>query len=724
MPLKLRKRNAAAKWWGTLVASSLSLALAEDPDTSHREWQAYNGDIGGTKYSSLSQINRSNVDQLELVWRFRVGDSVSGQTSTIQCNPIVVDGIMYLTTPGQKAVALNAATGEKIWQFDPYGGMRGGGKSRGFKYWKDGDKARLFYGVSHYHYCLDAKTGRPVETFGDKGKIDLREGLNTDGVLRYVSSRAPGVIYKDLIILGNRVGEGPHQGAPGHVRAYDVRTGERKWIFHTIPHPGEFGYETWSPDSYQKVGGTNPWGGLTLDKKRGIVYMATGSATYDHWGGDRIGDNLFANCILALNAETGERIWHFQAVRHDLWDFDLPAAPTLITAIKDGVEVPALAQPTKMGHMFVLHRETGEPIWGAEDRSVPISEIPGEYTSPTQPFPIKPPAYTKQSFTLDDVTDLSEESRQYVLKMLKDMNMKLGDMFMPPGVQPSIMLPQFNGGSEWPGAAFDPETRILYINSSNEAEWISMEKAELPNEVLLSELGEKIYQSICSNCHGFSTTKSVEGVNKPLPALRTVKDRLSEEQVRTIIEKGQGQMPSFASFAQVEKDGIIDFLFEKNNQEPISTEGLDLNFTGGIPWLSTGHHDLHDQNGYPVNKRPWGQLNALDMNTGDIKWQVPLGTYPELEAKGLPPTGTFNIGGPVVTAGGLIFIGATKDERFRAFDKETGEELWYYQMEGAGYATPATFEVDGRQYVVMAGGGGSILQTRSGDSYYCFALPE
>ena len=560
-----------------------------------------------------------------------------------------------------------------------------------------------------------------VSSFGIEGRIDLREQLDGDGILRRYSARAPGVVYRDLVILGGSVGEGPDPGAPGHIRAFDVRTGERKWIFHTIPKPGQYGYETWSPDSYKVNGGANAWAGLTLDKERGIVFMGTGSASYDHWGGNRIGDNLFANCVLALNAETGERIWHFQTVKHDLWDYDLPAPPTLIKLIKDGKEIDAVAQPTKMGHLFVLDRETGEPIFGVEDRPVPQSVIPGEVSAETQPFPLKPKPYAMQGFTLDDVTDLSEESRDYVLEQLRDY--ELGPLFAPPSFEKLVIMPQFNGGSEWPGASFDPETNLLYLNNSNEAEWFSMEAAELEKEIPLPELGQKIYQSICSNCHGLDNPGKVPGME--LPALRTVKDRLSREEVLKVINEGRGSMPSFLPFSDLEKESVLAFLFGDRKDVVVDTEAVEFTWSGNIPYVNqTGHRDFHDQFGYPINKRPWGQLHAIDMNTGEFVWTKTLGTYPALEAQGHEPTGTFNIGGPVVTAGGLVFIGATKDERFRAFDKATGELLWEYQLDAAGYATPAIFEIDGRQYVVIAGGGGSKLQTKSGDSFYCFALPE
>ena len=645
--------------------------------------------------------------------------------STIQCTPIVIDGTMYLTTPGLKVVALHAASGRKIWEFDPFDGRRARGTNRGVAYWGEEGEGRIFATAGPSLVALDATSGRPIPSFGEGGRVDLRQGLDRDASSLSVIATSPGIVFEDLLILGSVVGEGPTPAAPGHVRAFDVHTGERRWIFHTIPHPGEPGYETWPPEAWKTAGGANAWGGLTLDAERGLVFFGTGSPSYDHWGGNREGQNLYGNSVVALGARTGERVWHFQTVHHDLWDYDLPCPPVLVTVRHGGRALAAAAQVTKMGHLFVLDRETGTPLFTVEERPVPRSEVPGEKSWPTQPFPLEPPTFSQQRFTEQEVTDLSPEARSAILERLSSM--RTGDIFLPPGPKASVMLPQFNGGGEWGGSAFDPKAGLLYVNGSNEAEWISMVPARLPDRVTLGEIGQRLFASTCTACHNMSPvhTPSPDLVSPvAVTSLEGLKGRSSREEIEAVLTAGRGQMPAFDSFSDLEKRSLSAFLLDEGGEQTIDTRGLELSFAAEIPWVATGHNEFRDPEGFPANKRPWGTLTAIDLNAGEIRWQVPLGTYPELEARGLPPTGTFNIGGPLATAGGLVFIGAAMDERFHAFDAETGALLWEYQMDAGGYASPATFEVDGRQYVVIAAGGGGKPETRPGDAYYCFALPR
>jgi quinoprotein glucose dehydrogenase len=680
----------------------------------------YSADPSGSKYSALSQITRANVNNLEVAWTYRAGDMQKGKRTEMQCNPIIIKGSMYIITPGLKTVALDADTGIEIWKFDPNNGQPTSGTNRGLTYFDDNKNGRILYAVNSHIYCLDAISGDLIPTFGDEGKVLLNQGLGREADGLTVSATTPGTIYNGLYILGSRVGEGPSPAAPGTIRAFDAMTGKVKWSFHTIPHPGEEGYETWPEDAWKTVGGANSWGGITLDTKRGMVFCGTGSPSYDHWGGNRIGDNLFSNSILALDAATGKRKWHYQVVHHDVWDYDIPCAPNLVQVKKDGNLIDAIAQPTKMGHLFVLNRDTGEPIFPITEESVPQSDIPGEKTSPTQPFPPVALRYGQQRLTPEEATNISDSANLYVKERLSEM--VTGNIYIPPGIKPSVTLPQFNGGSEWGGASYDPENRMLYVSCSNEAEWISMVLADGEQEMTQFDFGKKIFQSTCVSCHG---EQNVTQLGSPsLSSLRKMGRDTAELVIKRTLTNGKGQMPVFSSLTKDETDAIVAFILQEGQAKILTKDQLKSSISQEIPWVATGHNEIKTPDGYPVNKRPWGTISAINMDEGKIKWQVPLGTYPGLEAQGFPPTGTFNMGGSLVTAGGLVFVAASMDERMHAYDKNTGELLWEYQLDAGGYATPSCFQVNGKQYIVIAAGGGGKPGTKSGDAYYCFKLRD
>jgi quinoprotein glucose dehydrogenase len=697
---------------------------------ANREWRVYLGDPASSQYSSLDQINRHNVRQLRAAWIYHTGDLPSGYRGEIQCNPIVVAGVLYGSSPKTGIFALQAGTGKEIWTFDPFENDPENaytqGRHRGVTYWQDenGKGRRILFTAGAHLFAVDAETGRPLASFGNGGKIRLDEGLDRElsgdgGYDLFVSATTPGVIYKDLLILGTRVSEGP-VSAPGHIRAYDARTGKIRWIFHTIPHPGELGYETWPPDAWEKIGGANCWSGMSVDWKRGLVFVPTGSPAYDFYGGNRKGQNLFGNSLIALKAETGERVWHFQTVHHDVWDRDLPAPPNLVTIERDGRKIDAVAQVTKSGFVFVFNRETGEPLFPIEEKQYPQSDLPGEETWPTQPLPLKPPPFARQTFTEEDVTNVTPIAHEAALARLRQV--RSAGQFVPPSKEGTMIFPGFDGGAEWGGAGFDPNTGMLYVNA-NEMPWIlTMIDVELAQSEDPYDKGRVVYALNCASCHGGQR----EGDQQQIyPALTNLKSRSSKEEALQLIVKGKGSMPAFDFLTAEEKQNLLAFVFEEKSARPATIRG-DRPMraeTPIVPFVSTGYHRFLDHEGYPAIRPPWGTLNAIDLNKGEIVWQVPLGELEELTKKGIPQTGTENYGGPVVTAGGLIFIGATKDEKFRAFDKDTGKVLWETKLPAGGYATPSTYEYKGKQYVVIACGGGK-MGTKSGDAYVAFALAD
>lgn len=685
------------------------------------DWPAYLGDRANSHYSPLNQINVTNVGSLQVAWTYDSGGARPDGRSQIQCNPLIVDGVLYGTSPELVLFALDAATGKELWRFGPLSG--GGdhqalGVNRGVVYWADGADRRILYTAGSTLLAVNVRDGKTITSFGDNGRVDLKQGLGRDASRLYVMATTPGIVFRDLLILGSRVAEGPGPSAPGHIRAYNIRTGKLAWIFHTIPQPGEFGHDTWPVDAWKFIGGANCWAGMALDEKRGIVFVPTGSAAFDFWGGNRLGQNLFANCLLAIDAATGKRLWHFQFVHHDLWDRDPPAPPNLLTIQRNGKSVDAVAQVTKSGYVFVFNRETGEPLFSIEERIVPRSDLQGESTWPTQPIPLKPAPFARQVFSADEITDISPKSRQAVLARFVKVRPHL--QFMPPSREGTIIFPGFDGGAEWGGAAVDPHAGIFYVNA-NEMPWIlTMVETKAQGGPTPSS-GQQIYSQICATCHGINRTGDPA---RAFPSLENIRQKLKKTDIMQLLNTGRGMMPSVAFLSEEQKEAVTGFLLGETpasrapDQPPASADVL-IN----EPYTHTGYNRWLDPTGYPAVKPPWGTLSAIDLNTGEYVWRKPLGELPELTARGIPPTGTENYGGPVVTAGGLVFIAATKDGMIRAFDQQTGEVRWQFKLPAAGFATPATYAIKGRQFVVIACGGGKI-GVKSGASYVAFALPD
>jgi quinoprotein glucose dehydrogenase len=598
------------------------------------EWPHYGNNSAGMRFSPLAQIDRQNIKHLQPAWTYHTGDISDGTIystrSTFECTPIVSDGVMYLTTPFCRVIALDAESGKELWSFDPK--LEKNRRynlfiNRGVALWRKGAQKRIFFGTLDGRlFALDARGGKPITTFGRGGFIDLRKGFADRFSNQICGMTSPPVIYRDLVITGSIVSDSQPQGPSGDVRAFDVDTGDQVWRFHTIPQPGQPGHDAWEGDSWRDRGGTNVWSMMSCDQDRGILYLPTGSSSPDRYGGERSGKNLFANCLVALDARTGRRLWHYQLVHHDLWDYDIPAQPILLSVRRNGKPVPAVAQITKMGFIFLFNRVTGEPLFEIEERVVPRSEVPGEQPWPTQPFPFKPPAVARQSFSMDDLTDVTPESRSECMEILKQAC--IGQFFEPAGLQYTVLFPGTNGGPDWGGGSVDPDSNLLFVNSMDVGQVVRMVKTP-----------------------------------------------------------GGSPVPYNAQALQGER--------------------------------------FWDSKHYPCQKPPWGTLTAVDVNRGSIRWQVKLGVVDELLDRGIAPTGAPNIGGSIVTAGGLVFIAATNDSRFRAFDKESGKELWVAKLPASGHATPMTYlgAKTRKQFVAIAAGGGNKYNKTFSDALVVFALP-
>ncbi|RRQ50066.1 pyrroloquinoline quinone-dependent dehydrogenase [Maribacter algicola] len=671
-------------------------------------WSSYLGDPGRTHFSTLSQITKENVTSLKVAWTYESEDW--GQ---MQMNPIVVDSMLYGVTAALRVVALHAGTGEEIWQFGDSVKVWHS-TSRGVSYWSKGEDKRILCTRGAFLFALDALTGKPIPTFGLGGKVDLRSGMRKSAENKFVISNTPGTVFKDLIVMPLRVSEGAG-AAPGDIMAFNVITGKLEWSFHTIPHPGEYGYETWEDSTAYKgsiVGGANNWAGMAVDEEAEIIYVPTGSAAPDFYGGVRLGQNLFSNSLLALNANTGERLWHFQFTHHDIWDRDPPAPPNLLMVEREGKKIPAVAQVTKQGYVYVFNRLTGEPLFDIEEVTVPKSLLEGEEAWPTQPIPIRPKPFARQSqdLTEADISPFAKNKEELASKF-KSANKS---QYAPPNTEPVLLLPGYDGAAEWGGASVDPEDGILYVNS-NEMAWM-LGVIENNEEAYDGPLGESTYHKYCVTCH---QPDRKGNVGSGYPSLLDLQLRKEKNEVSQIITNGKGMMTGFPQLSKQEMEALLAFLFDEEIKHSVASENVPQD-TVQERYKHAGYTKFLDSKGLPGISPPWGTMHAIDLNTGNFKWSIPFGNTPELGDEGIG-TGTENYGGAVVTENGLLFIAATRDGYFRVFDKENGSLIWEHELPAPAFATPAMYEFNGKQYIAIACGG-EKLGAKKGNKIIAFAL--
>ena len=684
-------------------------SLAVDQD----DWASYLGDQNASHYSPLSEISRNNVTQLEPAWRYS-SEVSSDDGLQLQTNPLIVGGVLYGLTPELAVFALDAATGRELWTFKtPRVLSLLPNPGRGLALWPGNGAARprLLVTADYYLYALDVRTGERITTFGDDGRVDLREGFSDiDPKSITVNATSPGALYEDKLILGSRVSE--FGGAsPGDIRAYNVVTGEQEWLFRTIPANGEAGEDTWPPDARKTSGGANSWAGMTVDTQRGLVFAPTGSATFDFYGGDREGDNLYANTLLALDATTGERVWHQQLVRHDLWDRDLPAPPNLITLELNGRKVEAVAQVTKTGHVFVFERETGEPVFPLKEVIVGGKALPGEYAPATQPLPDLLPPFTRQTLGPEDLSTRTPLVAEVVRR--KYERLAYEGLYTLPSLEGTLVYPGIDGGAEWGGAAWDEHSQTLFINA-NEVPYVIQMVAGAATEDAV-KTPRVAYLMGCSGCHGVDR----QGDGLTVPSLIGLSGRMGPLQAYRIARDGRGRMPANEILPWYGLAAVIGYLYLADDEpEPAVRPEQD-----SFEFLNAGWQKFVDPDGLPASKPPWGTLTAIDLANASIKWRLPLGDYPKALTMGYQGLGSENYGGPVVTAGGLLFIGATPDSKFRAFDSDSGELLWETLLPAPAFATPAVYRAGGKQYVVIAAGGGKLGQAPAAE-YIAFALPD
>jgi quinoprotein glucose dehydrogenase len=697
-------------------------------ERSYTGWSDYLGGPDSAQYSGLKQINKSNVSQLQVAWTYPTGDK-----NSYDFNPVIVDGVMFVQAKSNSIVALDAATGREIWV---HANDTRSITARGVNYWESKDRSdrRLLYCVDNNLVAIDARTGQSIPSFGENGRSDLRVGFDRDPkTLTRIQNNTPGRVFENLIILGSAASGEYDTSSPGIIRAFDVKTGKLAWVFHTIPHPGEFGYDTWPPDVWKTVGGDQNWSEMTLDDKRGIVYVPLASPNYDFYGGDRKGQNLFGNCLLALDARTGKRLWHFQFVHHDLWDYDTPAAPKLLTVKHDGKTVDAVAQPTKMGFLFVFDRVTGAPLWPIEERAVPKSDVPGEESWPTQPFPTKPPPFARQKFSADELNPFIPEAERASLRD-KILSARNEGLYTPPSLRGTIQMPGHNGGGNWGGSAVDPSAGLLYVASKELPTYLKLDPRPPrvgPAGGSPAQQGRAIYSQNCAGCHG----ADLAGQGGAIPALTGITTRLNADQIRATVAGGQGRMPGFSQLTPRNLDSLLAYLANPaaGAAPPAAPEppaAATASTAGAAPQRYWAPIDfLLASNRLSAIGPPWSQLTAYDLNTGTIKWQVPLGEVTALAADGHTDTGShWPRGGLVATAGGLLLAATTSDRKFRAYDKDNGKVIWETSIAEASEGVPAVYEVGGREYIVLCVATGNGIMggpaAQKAGAYVAYALPS